>query len=342
MSERVLENATAAFKLTVDHRARSNGVLPPLAVILGFLGCSERVARSLSRSFHVATGYNTAWTVPPAEVTFSATLAPKIAFARALADALSGQSDACGALGKGGIVLVSFSNSGAYVVETLYELLSAPHASASYKDLLEQIAGVVFDSGPCSVSSPLLGAEALLAGRKDRTLPEYSVALARSCLFSVGNLLRTGSAGGKFSPGKTSVYGVRRRLAFSDRSLVYKGMRYQPETDDSFSSSMRTGALLPRMQSVQFPRAAELFVYSRDDPLCDFRALQEFIHERKMRPRDTPVLELSFDKSSHCGHLRLHFKEYAENIAALHKIAVEPWRRNAQLQPWTIPPTAKL
>lgn len=205
MPERVIENAAAALKLTLDNRPRSSGVLPPLAVVLGFLGCSERVARSLSRSLHVATGYDTAWTVPPTEVTFSPTSAPKIAFARALADALCGESDACPALGKGGIVLVSFSNSGVYVVQALHELLTAPHASASYENLLGQVAGMVFDSGPCSFCNPLLGAEALLAGRKERTLPEYSFALARSCIFSLSNILRTGSASGTLISERTKV-----------------------------------------------------------------------------------------------------------------------------------------
>lgn len=219
MPERVLQSAGATFKLTVDYSTQSNDALPPLAVILGFLGCSERVARSLSRSFHAATGYDTAWTVPPAEVTFSPTAAPKVAFARALADALCSESDACAALGKGGIVLVSFSNSGAYVLETLYELLSAPHGPASYKDLLEQIAGVIFDSGPCSFSSPLLGAEALLAGRKERTFSEYSVALTKSCLFSLSNILRTGSASGTLIFDKKKELGGTRRLDFSDSRL---------------------------------------------------------------------------------------------------------------------------
>lgn len=199
MPEYVVQNEAAIFKLTVDHRASSDDVHPPLAVIVGFLGCSERVARSLARTFKAATRYDTAWVVPPPEVTFSPTSGPKKAFARALADALCGLSEATAALGRGGIVLVSFSNSGAFVVQTLHELLSASDASAFYKDLQERIAGVVFDSGPCSISSPLLGAEALLAGRKERTLPEYSAALARSSVFSLSNFLRTGSLGGKFS-----------------------------------------------------------------------------------------------------------------------------------------------
>lgn len=196
MPQYVVEDESANFKLTVD-LGDCEERLPPLAVILGFLGCPSRVARSLARSFNSATGYDTAWVVPPPVVTFSPTTGPKKAFASALANALSAPTEAGGTLGFGGIVLVSFSNSGAYVVQTLHELITASDASPAWTDLYKRIAGVVFDSGPCSVSSPLLGAQAQLAGNKSFDLSSSALALARSSCFMLSNFLRTGEPGGK-------------------------------------------------------------------------------------------------------------------------------------------------
>jgi hypothetical protein len=169
---------------------------PPLAVIIGFLGCLPRVAKAQARVLTESTGFDTAWVVPPAAVTFSATTAPKTAFASALADALTQPSP----LGVGGVVLCSFSNSGAYVLQRLHAALSDPAAPPAWQQLFARVVGVVFDSGPCLFAGPIVGAAALLAGQPSAgavaDAARCSRALATSVTFWVSNFWRTGDADG--------------------------------------------------------------------------------------------------------------------------------------------------
>lgn len=91
---------------------------------------------------------------------------------------------------------------------------------------------------------------------------------------------------------------------------------------------------------VYFP--GELYVYSRNDPLCDSDALEKYLVERQKRPIKSELLKLGLDTSPHCGHIRSHFKAYAEQVDALHNRAVEPMRERACVESWKIPRHARL
>ncbi len=169
----------------------------PLVVILGFQGCTARVARAIGRSFEKYLDYDWSWTVPPGSVTFAGpSLAPKRLFARELARALARPG-----LVSGGLVLVSFSLAGAFVVRYLHEALTDLNADASFKNVLHSVVGVVFDSGPCAFRSPLPGARALTAGKQSAwsvvSWMRFIYALGVSARFCVSNLVRTGDMSGE-------------------------------------------------------------------------------------------------------------------------------------------------
>jgi hypothetical protein len=116
-----------------------------------------------------------------------------VAFARALINAISG-------LGEGGIVLAPFSNAGGFILRFLHALLTNSGASASSRLTLSRIAGIVYDSTPCLVTSPLPGAKALVASSSpisDGTLAfwwRYWSALMLSTFSGLGNFVKTGGS----------------------------------------------------------------------------------------------------------------------------------------------------
>jgi Eukaryotic protein of unknown function (DUF829) len=195
----LVKDANCDFRMQI--RARGSGPvhhsakrsIPPLVVLIGFLGASEKIMVSMAKKYEVALGYDTGWTIPPANVVFSVTDAPKAAFARALINAISG-------LGEGGIVLAPFSNAGGFILRSLHALLTNSGADANSRLTLSRIAGIVYDSTPCLVTSPLLGARALVVSSSpvsDGTLAfwwKYWSALMLSSFFSLGNFVKTGGS----------------------------------------------------------------------------------------------------------------------------------------------------
>jgi Eukaryotic protein of unknown function (DUF829) len=195
----LVEDASCDFRMhtsvrgsgAVHDSAKRN--VPPLVVLIGFLGASEKVMVSMAKKYEEALGYDTGWTIPPANIVFSLTDAPRVAFARALVNAISG-------LGEGGIVLAPFSNAGGFILRFLHALLTNPDADANSRLTLSRIAGIVYDSTPCLVTSPLPGARALVVASSpvsDGTLAfwwKYWSALMLSTIVGLSNLAKTGGS----------------------------------------------------------------------------------------------------------------------------------------------------
>jgi hypothetical protein len=196
----VVENESSGFSLHVRARNQTSASgetktseAPPLVVLIGFLGASERVMRSIAKNYEQALDYDTAWTVPPNSVVFSMTDSPKFEYSRALAAAIAN-------LGQGAVVLAPFSNAGGFTVRFLHVLLSSSAADPRSKVTLSRIAGVIYDSGPCVVTSPLVGAKALVSSTSPASslffnnLIRYPLALASSTLTCISNVVRTGGS----------------------------------------------------------------------------------------------------------------------------------------------------
>jgi Eukaryotic protein of unknown function (DUF829) len=195
----VVKNERNGFSLHVRARnqaspsGESNGEALPLVVLIGFLGASERIMRSIAKNYEDALDYDTAWTVPPSSVVFSVTDCPKFEYSRALAAAISN-------LGQGAIILAPFSNAGCFTVRFLHVLLSNSAAVPRDKVTFSRIAGIVYDSCPCVVTSPLVGAKALVSSASPASsqlvnvLIRYPLALMYSSITCISNVLRTGGS----------------------------------------------------------------------------------------------------------------------------------------------------
>lgn len=199
---------SACFTLTASLRTPS-APQRPLVCVVGFLGCPPRVASSIARTYSDSLSYDSAWVVPPPSVVFSSTDAPKRAFALALADALASDD-----VRQGPVVLASFSNAGAYILCHLHEFLRDAE-TPERKALFASISAVVYDSGPCSFTSPVLGARALLAAAGSSSGPvDVLKAGWTSGLFWVSNVVRTGDATG-------SLFSRLQRAVFPNAGELY-------------------------------------------------------------------------------------------------------------------------
>lgn len=111
--------------------------------------------------------------------------------------------------------------------------------------------------------------------------------------------------------------------------FLFRRARLTPST-----LRVHAGALFAGLQDARFPQAGELFVYSRNDPLCDPAALDAFIAERRLRTPGAAILSQRFESSPHCGHLRQHRRVYVERMKELLVVSINPWRARRGMRPW--------
>eukprot|EP00741_Cyanophora_paradoxa_P019817 tig00021168_g19125.t1 len=64
----------------------------------------------------------------------------------------------------------------------------------------------------------------------------------------------------------------------------------------------------------------ELFVHSKDDPLCPWEFVERLVNER--RARGARVTHLCFEKSRHVAHVREHREEYTRALTGLVRAAL--------------------
>ena len=57
----------------------------------------------------------------------------------------------------------------------------------------------------------------------------------------------------------------------------------------------------------------QLFINSKDDPLASYRHIEKLVQERKQR-QSKPVFQKTWEKSTHCAHLKSFPKEYQEEV----------------------------
>ena len=65
----------------------------------------------------------------------------------------------------------------------------------------------------------------------------------------------------------------------------------------------------------------QLYLFSKDDPLCDFEKVLELVADRQLQ-QTCPVKVQFWNESQHCGHLRKHPQSYKEAINYLIKISI--------------------
>lgn len=176
-----------------------------------------------------------------------------------------------------------FSNGGAFLWEEIQRQLLQMREEERDKSVEARIRGVVFDSCPA-----WFGAEFSIVAR---AVMEHCAEEERASVQAAfGNAVLDGDDAGEES-------------GWKDR---------RQKRNQEYFEFWEKGALdLP-----------QLYLYSRDDPVCEASRVEALIRHRMLQPGlKGPILQQCWDRSIHCAHLREHPDDYERAIRDFIQIA---------------------
>lgn len=101
------------------------------------------------------------------------------------------------------------------------------------------------------------------------------------------------------------------------------------------TNTRMTGNFLLDMSRHCIPDAGELYLYSKNDQLCDYDFLSLFI-EKRQRKINVCISHM-FEDSPHVSHMRTSAEVYFSYCRELHLRAVDAWRKHNGLPSWKLP-----
>ena len=258
------------------HPKRTTYHKPPVVLLLGWAGASDR-ALSKYADLMSEWGYISVRSVQPTFLLFSPTHLLRRKYTLALLRYLKRHR-----LDEHPLILYSFSNGGGFIVE--------------------QIRSLAEDKVP---TGSIYTTSLLTCSRKN--LEQYSWLRSRviGFVYDSSPCYMHSDMGPKLiaaneSPGATRMLKTCALMSMSSMTaLFYLGKKSREEE------------YWENMTGLDWRRPS-LFLYSKDDPLCDAEKLHSLIAEKERRGHE--VQSVCWDESDHCGHLKRHRTEYIEAL----------------------------
>ena len=259
---------------------------------MGWVGAQRDGSLLKYAEFLAGQGYPTLRSVQPTPVAFAPLDLPRRRWALAMLRCLEGQ----GLWPQRQLVLYSFSNGGAFVVEQLMLLAEAD----------PRCAGGLLPPTACAV---LPGMHAQLASEAAPPHPAPPCPPLHHCPCRCAHLPST-IAGFIFdsAPAYMLPGGLQRVLGTAEPPSLSRWLKMRYYEVTTRLRPHRYLTFWANMERLDWGKPF-LFLYSRDDALCSAGKLDELVAEKRARGQD--VAGRRWERSEHVAHFRHHRQEYA-------------------------------